>query len=62
MYYISINIIYIKEYQEFYYNKIILDTTKDYILSGYYQSYKYFYHNIDKIKLNLFQKISLIRR
>ncbi len=51
------NTIYIKEQQEFFYNKIILDTNKDYILSGYYQSYKYFYHNIDKIKLNLFQNI-----
>ncbi len=45
------------EYNEFNYNKIYLNTAENTYLSGYFQCYKYFYHNIDKIKDFLFNNI-----
>ena len=51
------NTINIKEYIDFCYNKIILNSSQDYHLTGYFQSYKYFIHNIDKIKQQLFTSI-----
>ena len=47
------NMIEIKEQTEFHYDKIFLGND-NYILSGYFQSYKYFYDNLDKIKDILF--------
>ena len=40
--------------KSFSYNKIELEENKKYNLCGYFQSYKYFYHNKDKIKECLF--------
>ena len=52
------NIIEITEQTEFHYDKIILNPEKDYLISGYFQSYKYFYENIDIIKKILFNRCS----
>ena len=43
----------IKEPIDFLYNKISLDSNCSYIISGYFQSYKYFYKYIEQIKLQL---------
>lgn len=45
----------IKEQTEFYYDKIILDQKNNYKITGYFQSHKYFYDNIEKIKNILFE-------
>jgi len=52
------NIIEITEQTEFHYDKIILNPQQDYLISGYFQSYKYFYENIDIIKKILFNRCS----
>ena len=52
------NLIEIKEQTEFHYDQIQLDQKKDYIISGYFQSYKYFYENLDEIKKILFNNCS----
>ncbi len=52
------DVINIKEYNEFNYNKIYLNQDEHYYLTGYFQSYKYFNHNIDKIKEYLFNNIT----
>lgn len=52
------NIIEITEQTEFHYDKIILNPQQDYLISGYFQSYKYFYENIDIIKKILFNNCS----
>ena len=49
---------------EYIYNKIELDISKKNKLEGYYQSYKYFWHNRDEIKKHIFidiDKINIIR-
>ena len=51
------NIFKIKEYDDYNYNKICLNDTENTYLTGYFQCYKYFYHNIDKIKDYLFKRI-----
>jgi hypothetical protein len=45
-----------KKYNEpnYYYNEILLNTNYNYIITGYYQSFKYFINYIDKIKNDLF--------
>jgi len=53
-----LNIIKIKETKEFFYNEIIIDNNNNYLLYGYFQSYKYFSDYIDKIKKNLFDNIN----
>ena len=40
--------------KEFKFNEVILDENKNYKINGYFQSYKYFWNNIDKIKKYLF--------
>jgi glycosyl transferase family 25 len=48
-------VIHYKE-KEFQYNEIILSNS-NYIIDGYFQSYKYFYNNIIEFKQNLFSNI-----
>jgi hypothetical protein len=45
------------EEKQFEFQTINIDNNKNTVLSGYFQSYKYFYHNIDKIKNILFSNI-----
>ncbi len=51
---INMNNLEIIKQKEFYYEKILLKNNINYIInasaSGYFQSYKYFWHNKDKIK------------
>jgi hypothetical protein len=53
---------YIEKINEpfFEYKKIIIEHNKNYLLNGYYQSYKYFYHNKNEIKKYLCPNYSLI--
>jgi hypothetical protein len=45
------------EIKQFKYNEIILYNDTNYIINGYYQSYKYFEKYIDRIKSELFNNI-----
>jgi hypothetical protein len=48
----------ISEPREYFFNKIIINNTMNYLIKGKYISYKYFHDNIDKIKKYLFENIT----
>lgn len=66
-YNIDTNVKEITEYEHVYkepcFNHIPIEIENDTVINGYFQSYKYFAHNFEKIRdiMNLTEKISIVR-